>query len=95
MRRSPVYETAYQALKTPDRKTAVDLLYAVNLSLREREVIKRSVIDGQDLETICNSFEHWGKKSICSYSHITKIKKSGMEKIGLYLTGEYSPCRCG
>ena len=95
MRKSPLYETAYRALKTPDKQAVSDLLDLTNLSLREREVVKRSVIDGQRLETICNSFQHWGKKSVCSYSHMVRIKGSGMKKIGLYLTGKHSPCRCG
>jgi len=85
MKRSPLLETAHNALKNPNRDYTLNLLNAVNLSLREREVIIRSEIGKTDLETICNSFVHWGKKSICSYSHIVRIKREGMKKIGRYI----------
>lgn len=85
MKRSPLFQIAHDALQTYDKAKVDYLLNSVNLSLKEREVIIRSEIAKTDLETICNSFLHWNKKTICSYPHIVRIKKSGMEKIGQFL----------
>jgi len=85
MKRSLLLEIAHKALQSPCKASVQQLLDDVNLSLREKEVIIRSELGKQDLETICNSFVHWGKKSICSYPHIVRIKKAGMEKIGRYI----------
>ena len=85
MKRSPLMQLAHDALQIYDKAKVDSLLNSVNLSLKEREVIIRSEIAKTDLETICNSFLHWNKKTICSYPHIVRIKKSGMEKIGLFL----------
>jgi len=85
MRRSYLVEIAHKALQAPDRLSAENLLDSVNLSLREREVIVRSELDKASVETICNSFTNWGRKSVCSQPHMHRIKKNGMEKIGRYL----------
>jgi len=85
MRRNPLLERAREALKNPDRRATETLLDSISLTLREREVVVKSEIDGWTLEAICNSFAHWGRKSVCSYVHMVRIKKHGMEKIGRYL----------
>ena len=85
MKRSPLLEIAHQALQNPCRYTINFLLDSVNLTPREREVIVKSEIGKEDLETICNNFISWNRKTICSYSHMVKIKKDGMLKIGNYL----------
>lgn len=85
MKCSILYQLAKDALKDPDKRVTDIVLNSVNLTFREKEVIIRSEIAGQDLETICNSFLNWNKKSICSYSHIVRIKKIGMEKIGQFI----------
>jgi hypothetical protein len=88
MKRSPLVRIAYEALQNPNRKEVEKLLAIVNLSLREKEVIIRNEIDKIDLETICNSFESWNRKSICNYSYIAHIKSSGMKKIGKFLLNQ-------
>jgi hypothetical protein len=85
LKRCPLVLLAKKALKNPDRLAVDALLDSVNLSLREKEAIKRHEIDKTDLETICNSFESWNKKPPCSYSNILRIKKFGMKKIGAFL----------
>ena len=85
MKRSPLLTIAHEALQNPNRHEITSLLDNTNLSLKEREVIIRSEIDKQDLESICNSFANWDKEGICSYPHIVRIKKTGMEKIGKFL----------
>ena len=86
MKRSPLVQIALDALSVPEKSKVDYILNSVNLTLKEREVIIKSVLGGIDLETICNNFIHWNKsKRICSYSNIVKIKRSGMEKIGHFI----------
>lgn len=85
MKKSPLLELASKALRNPDQSEVHKLLEAVNLSKKEREVIIRSEIHKTDLETICNSFESWNKKSICSYAQIVRIKKEALIRIGEYI----------
>jgi hypothetical protein len=90
MRRSALVETAHNALQSPDRQAVDTLLASVNLSLLEREIIIRSEIDKTTMEAICNTLENWNeslkrKHKICSYENCTRIKRTGMLKIGTYL----------
>jgi hypothetical protein len=85
MKRSYLVEHAHKALRSHDRQGVVRLLESVNLTLLEREIIKRSELDGTDLETICNTLKYWRGKNICSYVYCQKVKHTGMKKIGLYL----------
>jgi len=86
MKRNSLVELAKKALSNPNQQEVDSLLKAVNLSRLQKEVVIRSEINKTDLETICN-FDKEGnpKKKIYSYSHIVRIKKEGMEKIGQYL----------
>ncbi|GHV84298.1 hypothetical protein AGMMS50212_16380 [Spirochaetia bacterium] len=86
MRRSYLIEIAHNALKNPDKSAVDNILNSVNLTLLEREIIIRSEIDKINIETICNTFQNWNKKSVCSYSHCKNIKQTGMIKIGQYIT---------
>lgn len=83
--KSLLVKLASEALRNPDQSEVRKLLEAVNLSKQEREVVVRSEIHKTDLETICNSFEHWNKKTICSYPQIAKIKRTAMIRIGEYI----------
>jgi len=85
MRRGYLVQLAHDALQNPDRQKSIELLEKVNLSLKEREVIARSELDKTDMETLCNTFESWNRKTICSNSHAIRIKRDGMAKIGMYL----------
>ena len=85
MRRGYLVQLAHDALRNPDRRESLSLLEKVNLSQKEREVIVRSELDKTGMETLCNTFGSWNRKTICSYSHAIRIKRDGMTKIGLYL----------
>jgi hypothetical protein len=84
MKRSPLVEKAHKALKSVNRQSVQRLLESVNLTLLEREIITRSELDGTDLETICNTLNHWHKQT-CSYIYCLQIKQKGMKKIGTYI----------
>ena len=91
LKRSPLFQIALDALSVPEKSKVDYILNSVNLTLKEREVIIKSVLGGIDLETICNNFVHWdNSESICSYSNIVKIKRSGMIKIGQFINGNKS-----
>ena len=85
MKKSPNVALAHKALKDHDKGFAEYLLSNVNLTLLEKEIIKKSVIDGMDLESVCMNLESWNKKNDISYYHCAKLKSIGMNKIGLYL----------
>lgn len=89
MKRSPQVELAHKALQDCDKGFADYIFLNVNLTLLEKEIVKKSEIDGLDLETICMSLENWkngnGKKPDCGYSNCHRIKRTGMLKIGEYL----------
>ena len=86
MKKSPNVALAHKALKDHDRGFAEYLLTNVNLTLLEREIIRKSVIDGMDIETVCMNLENWNKKNDISYYHCAKLKSTGMSKIGLFLS---------
>ena len=86
MKRSPLIETAHRALQDNEKGFAEHLLEAVNLTLLEKEIIKKTELDGMKTETACMNLEHWhNKKRDCSESNANKIKRQGMIKIGEYL----------
>jgi len=85
MKRTPLVELAHIALNDKDKCFANYLIEQVNLTLLEKEIIRKSEIDGIELETICMNLENWHKKNDCSYSNCYAIKRKGMLKIGEYL----------
>jgi len=90
MKRSPLQEAAKSALRSLDKNAVRRILDCVNLTPQEREAIERHELGGEDLESICQTFSAWGRSEkkrgrICSYSQIVRIKKSGMEKIGVFV----------
>jgi hypothetical protein len=85
MKRLPVVEIAHRALHDSEKGFIKYLLNQVNLTLLEKELITRSEINGEKIETICLSLKNWGRKNDCSYSNGAKIKRTGMIEIGEYL----------
>jgi len=85
MKRTPNVALAHKALKDHDRGFAEYLLTNVNLTLLEKEIIRKTEIDGLDIESTCMKLESWNKKNDISYQYCARIKNSGMNKIGIYL----------
>jgi hypothetical protein len=82
MKRSILVQTAHNALRDREKGFAEYLLNQVNLTLLEKEIITRSEINGERLETICCSLVNKNKKHDLSYSNGSRIKQVGMIKIG-------------
>ena len=85
MKRSPNVALAHKALKDHDKGFTEYLLSSVNLTLLEKEIIRKTVIDGIDIESACMNLESWNKKNDISYDYCKKLKSIGMNKIGLFL----------
>ena len=94
MKRSPLVEIAHKALKDNEKGFAEYLLETVNLTLLEKEIIRKTVLDGLKTETSCMELKHWHNRfRDCSESNANKIKRQGMLKIGEYLKTQkvYNP----
>ena len=85
MKRCPTVILAHNALQNPCKAKVKKLLASVNLTLKEKEIIIKSELRKIDIESICNSFDQWDKKTICSYAHAVRLKRQGMLKIGRYI----------
>ena len=86
MRRSPLIDTAHKALQDREKSFAEKLLDTVNLTLLEKEIIKKTEIDGMKTEMACMKLEHWhNNRRACSESNANFIKRKGMIKIAEYL----------
>ena len=85
MKKSPYVALAHKALKNHNRTFIENIFNNVNLTLLEKEIIIKTLIDGLDIESVCMNLENWNKKNDISYDYCAKIKSSGMNKIGLFL----------
>ena len=74
-----IVKLAKIALADVDRKKVLELLECVNLTNQEKEVVLKTELEGLRLYDIADSFS----LSLDSISH---IKRSAMQKIGVYIT---------
>lgn len=92
MKKSPYVALAHRALKDHDKSFIDNVFKNVNLTKLEREIVTKTVIEGADIESSCMELETWNKRNDISYDYCAKIKSSGMNKIGEYLSkNEYIP----
>lgn len=85
MKRSNQVEKAHKVLTHCEKGVSDYIFNNVNLTLLEKEIIKKTEIDGMDIESVCMNLDNWNKKNDISYSYCARIKRSGMVKIGNFL----------
>jgi hypothetical protein len=87
MRRNKIIDKAHRALRyCCERENAEHLLYLVNLTKLEREIVLRYELDGEPIEYISCTLQEWHHTRLCSYIHCFNIKQQALRKIGMFLT---------
>jgi DNA-binding CsgD family transcriptional regulator len=76
---SDIVRLAKVALGDVDRAKVMGLLDAVNLTLQEKEIVRRTELDGERLSDMADVFS-------LSIDSVSLIKRQALRKIGIYLT---------
>ena len=76
---SDILRLAKIALGDVDRAKVMGLLDAVNLTLQEKEIVRRTELDGERLCDMADVFS-------LSIDSVSLIKRQALRKIGIYLT---------
>lgn len=76
---SDIVRLAKVALSDVDRAKVLELLEAVNLTLQEKDIVRRTELDGERLYDMADSYS-------LSLDSVSLIKRQALRKIGIYLT---------